>query len=340
MWKKFFCLGGKHIPGGVFSIVALVLLCNVQNSVKCFVPRNRRSIEVKRVLDLPEQERVSPRSCRVYPYVDMCVNKNRFYSDTVSLNIALTRHRIRVMTQLLLSLKTPPRYTFDSLVPHEGIEQAVSTLLSVYGDPAHALPGLFLYGPSGTGKTHLLHAAAALAAHTRGKTESTVRFISGSGDSTTFSGLEELVSGPDDTQHEVSCVAVDDVHMLSVDRWTQLWSLWNKTSRWGCPLMMASQTPPAEIFQDDPHLVTRVTSGLVFRLDPPEDPMRLLILDKMARDRHVHISRDVCNYLVTRKSRNVKELERILDMLDQASLELKRRITLPLIKILEHEGAM
>lgn len=271
----------------------------------------------------------------------MRARKNRPAQSTDSLNIQMTRHRIVSMTQLLLPLKTPPRFTFDSLVPHEGITQAVSTIISVYGEhPERSLPALFLHGPPGTGKTHILHAAAALAAHTRHRSPETVRMISGSGDTELFSGLEEFVSGPEDLQHEVSCVAVDDLHLLTIDRWTQLWSLWNKTSRWGCPLMMAARSAPAEIFRDDPHLATRVTSGLVFHLDPPEDHMRMLILDKLARDRHVRISRDVCNYLVTRKSRNVKELEGLLDLLDRASLELKRRITLPLIKLLEHEGVM
>ncbi len=174
----------------------------------------------------------------------------------------------------------------------------------------------------------------------RAARDSALRIISAHAGAALFAGLEELVSGPDEVQTDVCCVAVDDIHLLPVDRWTQLWSLWNKTTRWGCPLMMASRSAPTEVFQDDPHLTTRVTSGLVFRLDPPEDHIRLLILDKMARDRHVRISRDVCNYLVTRKSRNVKELERLLDILDHTSLELKRRITLPLIKIMEQEGVM
>ena len=76
----------------------------------------------------------------------------------------------------------------------------------------------------------------------------------------------------------------------------------------------------------------------MLKLDVPNDSVRLLIVDKMARDRNIRISEDVCRYLVTRKSRNVKELERLLDILDQTSLELQRRITIPLVKLLEHQG--
>jgi chromosomal replication initiation ATPase DnaA len=79
---------------------------------------------------------------------------------------------------------------------------------------------------------------------------------------------------------------------------------------------------------------------LVLELTPPEDPVRMLILDKMARDKNVRIPREVAGYLVTRKSRNIKELERIVDILDRKSLQLKRRITVPLIKLLEEDGLL
>jgi chromosomal replication initiation ATPase DnaA len=54
----------------------------------------------------------------------------------------------------------------------------------------------------------------------------------------------------------------------------------------------------------------------------------------------VRISPDVTHYLVTRKSRNVNDLATILDILDRSSLELQRRITLPLIKLLEKQGSL
>jgi chromosomal replication initiation ATPase DnaA len=63
-----------------------------------------------------------------------------------------------------------------------------------------------------------------------------------------------------------------------------------------------------------------------------------MILDKMARDINVRIAPDVTHYLVTHKSRNVSELARILEALDTVSLQLKRRITLPIVKLLEKEG--
>jgi len=60
----------------------------------------------------------------------------------------------------------------------------------------------------------------------------------------------------------------------------------------------------------------------------------------MAKDRNVRLPHEVANYLVTRKSRNVKELERLMEILDNESLRLKKRITLSLVKYVEQEGLL
>jgi len=79
-------------------------------------------------------------------------------------------------------------------------------------------------------------------------------------------------------------------------------------------------------------------AGLVFGLKSPEDRARIMILDKMARDRNIRIAPDVTHYLVTHKSRSIGELAAIIEALDMASLQSKRRITVPLVKILEKDG--
>ena len=117
-----------------------------------------------------------------------------------------------------------------------------------------------------------------------------------------------------------------------------LWTLANQLTRSGGALILAGSTAPHLMFLDNPHLQSRVLSGLVLSLEAPEDSERMLILDKMAKDRNIRVSRETFHYLLTRKSRNVKDLAELLDVLDRASLELKRRITIPFIKSLETEG--
>ncbi|MBI5251385.1 MAG: hypothetical protein HY912_17995 [Desulfomonile tiedjei] len=240
--------------------------------------------------------------------------------------------------QLVLPFTIAPRYTFDSLVAHEGIEGALATLRKVLASGERPLPHILLHGPAGTGKTHILHAVAEGLEHRSGRDDS-VEVIDSEGNPPRFPGLEELVTREGSVE-SLDAVVVDDLHLMDTQAATMLWTLSNKLTRTGAPLLMASRTMPDELFTNDEHLRSRIISGLVLKLEPPEDPVRMLILDKMARDKNVRISRDVAGYLVTRKSRNVRELEKLVEILDQTSLQLKRRITVPLIKLLEKEGVL
>ncbi len=152
------------------------------------------------------------------------------------------------------------------------------------------------------------------------------------------SELERLVTATMDSAQDLWAAAVDDVHFIDNDDAAHLWTLENQLTRSGGAVILAGRTAPQNMFLGNPHLQSRVLSGLVLSLEAPEDPERMLILDKIARDKNIHVSRETFHYLLTRKSRNVKDLAELLESLDRASLELKRRITIPFIKSLEQEG--
>lgn len=242
------------------------------------------------------------------------------------------------MIQLVLSLNTPRRFSFENLVIHEGLSSTVAALQSVYVPNGPPFPPVFLYGPTGTGKTHVLNALAQLLEARCNEETCHMEQVAPEGDPPRFPDLERLVAGSDGSEREFCGVTLDDAHHLEVEEQAHLWNLSNKLTRSGSPLIIAALTSPEDTFGRNPHLKSRVTAGLVFSLGPPEDNVRVLILDKIARDRNVRLAQDVCNYLITRKSRNVKELEKIVEVLDRASLQLKRRITIPLVKLLEKDG--
>jgi DnaA regulatory inactivator Hda len=241
------------------------------------------------------------------------------------------------MSQLALPFEIAQRMTLDTLVIHEGIATAVSAARNVYGNGSRPFPSLFLYGPPGTGKTHIITAVARLLAD-RLPGHLTVDVISMTSFPPNAPALKDLALKTDEELVAMCCVAVDDIHLVRGEDQADLWNLSNRMTRIGAPLLMAARLSGEEAFPENAHLRSRINSGLVFSLDPPQDQDRLLILDKMARDRSIRIPHEVSNYLVTRKARNINELARALEILDRASLELKRRITLPLIKMLEAAG--
>ena len=221
---------------------------------------------------------------------------------------------------------------------HEGVHEAVATIRSVYGNRKLPLPSLFLHGGPGTGKTHLLHALA-IFLESAPEEDVSIELISVANQDSVIADLERLLS--DDTGvSNVRGVIVDDVHEAQGQVAAHLWSLSNKLTRSGAALLMGSRKPPGETFPTDPHLTSRITSGLVLQLEPPDDTARILIIDKMARDRSIRVAPDVSHYLLTRKSRNISDLNRLMDVLDRASLRLKRRITIPFIKFLEKSGEL
>ena len=241
------------------------------------------------------------------------------------------------MSQLALPFEIAPRLTFDTLVLHRGIATTISAIRNVYGNGDRPFPSLFLYGPPGTGKTHIIAALTQLLAG-RFPSLSHVEVMGPEISPARERALKDLALKTDEELAAICCVAVDDIHLIQDDDQADLWNLSNRMTRIGAPLLMAARLPGEEAFPDNPHLRSRINSGLVFALDPPQDQDRLLILDKMARDRSIRVPHEVSNYLVTRKARNIKELARALEVLDLASLELRRRITLPLIKMLEADG--
>ncbi len=236
------------------------------------------------------------------------------------------------MIQTLLALTTRPTFSFSNLVIHEGNQEAAIVLRQTYGKSKKSYPYLFLHGAEGSGKTHILHAVAE---SIRGIYSMSPVFVNFS-DLSSFEQLEILIQRPDTEMPPA--VAIDDIHLVTTDQSGTLWTIINKLTRCGACLITTSRLGPSDIFPTNPHLQSRVLSGLVFGVKGPDDNARMLVLDKISADKQIRISRDVYNFLARRKTRNVKDLARLLDALDAASLEYKRPITIPFIKLLEKDG--
>jgi chromosomal replication initiation ATPase DnaA len=186
---------------------------------------------------------------------------------------------------------------------------AVSTI-----DEIPPWPGgkLILYGPAGSGKTHLVHVWAA---------QSGAKVITAS--DLTERDVPSLAQGP---------VAIEDVPLIANDPAAQaaLFHLHNMVLGEGHSLLMTGRAAPTHWGLGLPDLQSRVQGTYAVTLAPPDDTLLTAILAKLFNDRQITPKPDVIPYLVLHMDRSFEAAAAIVKRLDQTSLAEGRTVSRPL----------
>jgi DnaA family protein len=125
--------------------------------------------------------------------------------------------------------------------------------------------------------------------------------------------------------------AVDDVERLDPASQIALFNVINEARQSGGKVLVAGNAPPAQLpLRED--LKSRLAWGLVYHVKPLTDDERARYLRSEAERRGMRVPEEVISYLLTHVRRDLPTLAAILDELDRMSLELKRPVTLPLVK--------
>jgi chromosomal replication initiator protein len=204
-----------------------------------------------------------------------------------------------------------PKYTFEQFVIGGGNRFAHAAALAVAELPAQAYNPLFLHGPPGLGKTHLLHAIG--------------NFVSryGSGLRVRYATVEEFTSAFVDAVRadrtaafkeafrRVDVVLIDDVQFLARKERTreEFFHTFNALLDSGRQLVMTSDRRPEELAELEERLTERFRSGLVVELDPPSVDLRRAILDKRSRLDGVALAPEVLDEIAGRVTSSVRALE-------------------------------
>lgn len=222
------------------------------------------------------------------------------------------------MRQLPLAFGPRPPQTFESYLARANAP-AVAHLQSLQSPAAP----VYLWGPPGSGKTHLLHALT-LAAQERGERAGW------------FSATSPLPFEFDDTW---SLIVIDEADALEAARQHGAFTLFIEAMSHGVQLVAAGRLPPVDLpVRDD--LRTRLGWGHVFALQPLAESEARAALRREADRRGIFLSDDVMDYVLSRFSRDMKDLMGLLDRLDDFALAQQRAITVPLLKLmLSEEGA-
>jgi DnaA family protein len=220
------------------------------------------------------------------------------------------------MQQLPLGVRLRDRADFDSF--HAGPNsQAVEFVRHLATLPAQGIG--WLYGPAGSGKSHLLQAACAQ--------------LPGSG----YFPLGELAAlGPGvlDGAEGLTIVCVDDLQRVAGDAaWeAALFRLYVEIDLRRGRLLLAGDAPPGQLPFALPDLASRLAVATRFALQPLDEAQQREALGLRAQRRGLELPLETALYLQRRFPRDMASLQRLLDTLDIASLAEQRRLTLPFIR--------
>jgi chromosomal replication initiator protein len=208
-----------------------------------------------------------------------------------------------------------PRYTFDAFVTGSSNRFSHAAAFKVAETPGLSYNPLFIYGESGLGKTHLLHAIANYV-RTHYPTYR-VRYVS------TETFLNQFVysirSGSADEfkrrYREIEVLLVDDIQFMEGKEQLQeeFFHTFNQLHESGNQIVLSSDRPPDAISTLEVRLRSRFKMGLITDIQPPELETRLAILGKKAEQESVHIPEDVLEFIATNITANIRELEGALN---------------------------
>jgi len=205
-----------------------------------------------------------------------------------------------------------PRYTFDSFVIGSSNRFAHAAALAVAEAPAQAYNPLFIYGHTGLGKTHLLHAIANFVTDHGGGL--TCRYVTSETFMNDFinSLRDKRIEGFKQRYRTYDVLLIDDVQFFEHKERIQeeFFHTFNSLYEAGRQIVMSSDRPPRDISTLEERLRSRFEWGLITDIQPPDLETRIAILRKKVKVDQIEIrDPELLTFIASRVSTNIRELE-------------------------------
>ena len=204
-----------------------------------------------------------------------------------------------------------PRYTFDTFVIGPSNRFAHAAALAVAESPGKTYNPLFIYGDSGLGKTHLLHAIGHYTL--RFKPQAKVRYVNSEEFTNDFinSIRDDRSLGFKRHYREVDVLLIDDIQFLQGKEQTleEFFHTFNALHNAGKHVVITSDVSPKNLDGIEERMRTRFEWGLMTDVQPPDLETRIAILRKKAAADSVQAPSDVLEYIASNITSNIRELE-------------------------------
>ena len=209
------------------------------------------------------------------------------------------------------SMDFNPQFTFDNFVVGPSNRFAHSAAIAVSKTPGQVYNPLFLYGPPGVGKTHLLYAIA----NGIRKENPDANIVYIKGDQFTNELIAAIQNGKNiefrSKYREADLFLIDDVQFIAGKESTQeeFFHTFNKLYEEHKQIVMTSDRKPSDMLTLEDRLKTRFEWGLMADIQPPDYETRMAIIKNKANNLGLNLSDDVCNYIAINVTNNVRQIE-------------------------------
>lgn len=219
------------------------------------------------------------------------------------------------------SLNLTPKYVFDSFVIGDSNNFAHAASLAVAQNPSQAYNPLFIYGASGLGKTHLMHAIGHYIVQHHPNLNliyiSSEKFVNEFIYATSSNTMDKFRQ----KYRNADVLMIDDIQFFEGKIRTQVeyFHTFNELYFHNKQLVLTSDRPPREIKELEERLISRFEWGLMVDIQPPELETRVAILRKKCEMENYKIPEDITFFIAEKVSGNIRELEGILTRIDAYS---------------------
>jgi len=234
-------------------------------------------------------------------------------------NIEVNTDEMGVPNNINFETNLNPQYTFDTFIVGNSNKFAQATALAVAEKPGYVYNPLFIYGNSGLGKTHLMHAIGNYIVKNTNKrvlyitcekfVEDFLDLYRKNKDDNNFSAIENFKR----KYRDLDVLMIDDIQYLEIASKTQqeFFNTFNELHQKNKQIIICSDKSPDDLKKFEDRLKTRFFWGITVDLLPPDLPLRLNIIDKKIEGQGIttYFPDDVKNYIASNCTSDIRKLE-------------------------------